>query len=153
MTKVAERNPDGMRQDPSFRLGYEFPEMLDAILDLAASSPSTTRVERFSSSGTDLVDAVSHVPLMFGYSIPRELPLIQALIGMAQDLHMAVNLRLYDRVQDTVHDLWDSAKAPVGTTPDMSDAEAGWPAQQVDLYLDIASPRTRDSRALHVRLG
>jgi len=150
MPGTVEIDSSGMRQDPGFRLGYEFPEVLEAVVELASPSPAAGRAERATSAANRQHPfPASSLP---SYRIPREAPLIIALIGMARELHMHVNLRLYDRAEGAAYDLWDSAREPAGSFPDIASAEVSGRARRGDLYLDIASARTRDHRLLHVLL-
>lgn len=153
MTSATQIDPVDMRQDPGFRLGYEFPELLDAIVELATPPSLTERIERIASKGAPHSDATQHAPQMLSFGIPLEEPLIDALIGVAREMDLKVNVRLYDRVEAAVYDLWNSSSPTDWLSLNLREAYAGRQVRGRDLYLDIAPGWTSPHRMLHILLG
>jgi len=153
MTVTTHVDTQEMRQDPSFRLGYEFPEVLDAILELATPPSAAQRVERIASTFPGRGDAVHHTPQMLSFSMPRDESLLGAVIGLAHELDLKVALRLYDRVEDMIYDLWTPAQVPEQASLDLTDIYSEQQVQGRDLYLDVTPESVFSYRIVHILLG
>ena len=141
-----------MGQDPGFRLGYEYPELLDALAELGAPMSAPTGDTELSDYDADAGGEGNsgHVQTQV-FSIAQDERLIHALIMVAGELNAHVQLMSADQTDGAASSFWD---AQAGADPDISGFPEAFQNLQAitEPYLEIASSGDC-ARKIRVMLG